>query len=96
MLPLFVVTSAFGRQQALPIPPIPPAVPPLMDAPVPDLDIRGPFDDASKPAVTLDLGIDHRVSPSMGFGFSPGARYQLDNDRRFFVLPGILVRMPLP
>jgi hypothetical protein len=44
----------------------------------------------------LDTGINHRQAPTPGLGYAPGANYQLDNDRRTFVLPGIMMHVPLP
>jgi hypothetical protein len=96
LLSFILATTTFARERPLPIPPVPPSVPPPMDAPVPDLDIQVPSSDPIRSPVTLDPLINHRESPGMGFGYAPGARYQLDNDRRFLVLPGILVRLPLP
>jgi hypothetical protein len=85
-----------AKEPDLPVPPIPPAEPPLAAAPVPDLHLIGQFDDTLRSAVTLDLAINHRAAPSSGLGYSRGANYQIDNDRRFFVLPGVLVHVPLP
>jgi uncharacterized lipoprotein len=88
--------GAFARPPELPVPPIPPAVPPLADAPVPDPDFRVPYDRSGKLPVTLDPWINHREPPAPGLAFAPGAHYQLDNDRRWLVLPGIMFRVPFP
>jgi len=81
--------------QNLPVPPIPPARPPTTDAPVPNLYATVP-NEQGRSLVTLDTGINHRQAPTPGMGYAPGASYQLDNDRRTFVLPGIMMHVPLP
>jgi hypothetical protein len=88
--------GAHSRELRLPIPPIPPKTPPLMAAPVPDPDFIGPNNEPRNSAVTIDAGINHRAAPSPGLGYAPGARYQIDNDRRMFVLPGLMLHVPLP
>jgi hypothetical protein len=80
----------------LPLPPIPPAVPPPADAPMPDIDYRIPRDPTTKLPATLNLAINHREPPSPGLAFSPGSHYQLDNDRRWLFLPGIMLHVPFP
>ena len=91
-----VAPSAFARERSLPIPPIPPARPPLQAAPMPDPNIVYPDSDAQKLSVTLDSDINHRDAPAPGLAFSRGAHYQLDNDRRWLVLPGVMVHVPVP
>jgi hypothetical protein len=92
---LFAV-SANAREPELPIPPIPPARPPTVDAPVPNVDAAIPLIDTQRSLVTLDTDINHRRSPTPGMAFAPGASYQLDNDRRPFMLPGIMMHVPIP
>jgi hypothetical protein len=89
-------SAAFARELALPVPPIPPAERPLQPAPMPDPNIVYPDNDARRFTVTLDSRINHREAPDPGLAFAPGARYQLDNDRRWFVLPGLMVHVPVP
>jgi hypothetical protein len=88
--------AANAREPPLPIPPIPPAEPPLPSAPIPNLGLIGEYDVERHSMVTLDSDINHRSAPATGFGYAPGASYKIDSDRRFFVLPGILVHVPLP
>jgi hypothetical protein len=88
--------SAQGRERSLPVPPIPPAEPPLQAAPMPDPNIVYPDNDVRRFTVTLDSGINHREAPDPGFAFAPGAHYRLDDDRRWFVLPGLMVHVPVP
>jgi hypothetical protein len=91
-----VSVSAQAREPSIPIPPIPPAEPPFQAAPLPNPNIQYPDHDAQRYSVTLDSGINHREAPDPGVAFAPGAHYQLDNDRRPFVLPGIMVHLPVP
>jgi hypothetical protein len=88
--------TAFARNQSLPVPPIPPAQRPLPAAPMPNPNIVYPDHDVQRFTVTLDSGINHLEAPYPGLAFAPGAHYQLDNDRRWFVLPGIMVHVPVP
>jgi hypothetical protein len=92
---LFAV-AANAQSLSLPVPPIPPARPPTIDAPVPNLNTTVPYTELGQALVTLDTSINHRATPAPGYGYSPGASYQLDNDRRAFVLPGIMMHVPLP
>jgi hypothetical protein len=94
-LALLIAAAAHAAEPGLPVPPIPPAEPPPSAAPVPDLDVVGQSDDAPSSAVTLYTEINHRAAPDAGLGYAPGAHYQLDNGRRFF-MPGIMVHVPLP
>lgn len=88
--------AALAREPSLPVPPIPPAQPPLQAAPMPDPNIVYPHSDAQRLSVTLESGINHRAAPDPGVAFEPGAHYTLDNDRRWFVLPGVMVHVPVP
>jgi hypothetical protein len=93
-----IVLAAAGAgswAQSLPVPPVPPAHPPTTDAPMPNFDTAIPAE-PGRSLVTLDTGINHRQAPTPGLGYAPGANYQLDNDRRTFVLPGIMMHVPLP
>ena len=87
--------AANAREARLPVPPIPPAHQPSGEAPVPDLDIRIPFSETQRSRVTLNSEINHRAAPSSGLGFGPGARYQIDNDRRLSI-PGLMMHLPFP
>jgi hypothetical protein len=87
---------ASARERSLPVPPIPPAGHPLQAAPMPDPNIVYPGNDVRRFTVTLDSAINHREAPDPGYAFAPGAHYQLDNDRRWFVLPGLMVHVPVP
>jgi hypothetical protein len=96
----FLLRAAHARalqpEAPLPVPPIPPTQPPPMTAPMPDVDAPVPYAEAWRSPVTLYTGLNHRESPSLGSGFAPGARYQIDNDRRLLNLPGIMLRLPFP
>ena len=89
-------STAFAREPSLPVPPIPPRERPLQAAPVPNPNIVYPDNDVRRFTVTLESRINHREAPDPGFAFAPGAHYQLDNDRRWFVLPGLMVHVPVP
>jgi len=91
-----VPIAALAKPPELPVPPIPPVVPPPADAPVPNPDFQVPPDRTGKLPVTLNLGINHREPPAPGLAFAPGAHYQLDNDRRWLFLPGIMLHVPFP
>lgn len=88
--------GANAREVPLPVPPIPPVHTPSMDAPVPDVDHLAPFGETQPSRLTLDSGINHRMAPDPGFGYAPGAHYQIDRDRRMLVLPGVRLRLPFP
>jgi hypothetical protein len=92
---LLITVAAHARELPLPVPPIPPAEQPAMAAPVPDLTILEEGGASGSYRVTLFSGINHRSDPATGLAYAPGARYQLDNDRRF-MLPGVMVHVPLP
>jgi hypothetical protein len=83
-------------EQPLPVPPIPPRVPPLQDAPVPDHDALGPLDTGTPSPVTLNMGINRREIPNTSRGYPPGSSYRNDDDRRLLSIPGILLNVPFP
>jgi hypothetical protein len=91
-----LATPANAAEPTLPVPPIPPAQPPLPAAPMPNPNIVRPQDNEQRYSVTLDSAINHRDAPDPGFGFAPGSHYQLDSDRRWFVLPGVMVHVAVP
>jgi hypothetical protein len=93
---ILFTAGANAREPPLPVPPIPPAEPPAVAAPIPDLEALAQYSDMRRSAVTLDVGINHRQAPAQGLGYAPGAHYQLDNDRRWLALPGVMVHVPLP
>jgi hypothetical protein len=90
------ITGANAREARLPVPPVPPAHPPSIDAPVPNLNVPVPYIEAARTNMTLDEGINRRATPTMGEAYGPGARYKMDSDRRLFSLPGVMLRMPFP
>ena len=92
---LLFAAAANAREPPLPVPPIPPAEAQALAAPVPDLTEFGGDPDPRHYSVTVFTGINHRAEPATGLGYAPGTRYQLDNDRRF-MLPGVMLRVPLP
>ena len=95
---LLLPMAALARtaEADFPIPPIPPAIPPPIDAPMPNLNAARPIEPQRGAHLSLDPGINHRQAPGPGYGYAPGAHYQVDNDRRFFVLPGVQWHVPFP
>lgn len=79
----------------LPVPPIPPTHDPMGDdAPVPNLDARGPVAlTSNKPTVDVRLYRARLYDPSAGF--APGSRYQTTEDRKPIQTPGFVVSVPL-
>jgi hypothetical protein len=88
--------AAVAREPSLPVPPIPPPGRPLQAAPMPNPNIVYPDNDRRRFTVTLDSRINHREAPDPGSAFAPGAHYKIDDDRRWFVLPGLMVHVPVP
>ena len=95
-LALLLAARGVAVARTLPVPPIPPAKGPTMDAPVPNMDARVPYEEQRRSPVTLDMGIHRRSDMDPSLGFSPGARYRAENDRRLLAVPGVLFRVPLP
>lgn len=79
----------------LPVPPIPPEHPSLAEvAPVPNPDARAPVASASD-SPTFDVRL-YRARPyEPGMGFTPGSRYQTNEDRKPIQTPGLSVSVPL-
>lgn len=92
---IFILIVLFAATANARQPP-PPPVPPTLAAPVPDLTIVDRHDEVTRTWVTLYSDINHRASPEPGLGYGPGAQYKLDNDRKLFFLPGLMVHIPLP
>jgi hypothetical protein len=82
-------------EATLPVPPIPPAHPPVDEAaPIPDADAHPPVTIASTdPSVGVELYRRERYDPSQGF--VPGSQFQDSEDRKPIQTPGISVRVPL-
>jgi hypothetical protein len=79
----------------LPVPPIPPADRPPADiAPVPNVSAQAPVAPASEePSVDVKL---YRAKPyDPGLGFTPGSRYQTNEDRKPIQTPGLSISVPL-
>jgi hypothetical protein len=92
---LLFAATANAREARLPVPPIPPPEAQAMAAPMPS-ETTFTLDPGPRHySVTLFSGLNHRADPGTGLGYAPGTRYQLDNDRRF-MLPGVMLRVPLP
>lgn len=92
---MFAVAANAG-EPPLPVPPIPPARPPLPLAPMPNPNVVRPEETTQGLSVTVDNGINHREAPDPGLAFLPGSHYQIDNDRRWLVWPGVTVHVAIP
>lgn len=80
---------------ALPVPPIPPAHPPVdQAAPLPDGDLRGPpLDSVQGARIGLTQFRKQNYDPSSGY--APGSRYQDSEDRRVIQTPGLTLKVPI-
>jgi hypothetical protein len=92
---VLLATAAAGPQRSLPIPPLPPPRPPLVQsAPTPNRDVWAPAPTALPgPQVSL------RDFRSQGFsqnqGYTPGSQYETAEDKRPIQTPGLAVSVPL-
>jgi hypothetical protein len=78
----------------LPVPPVPPGTPPANEnAPVPDVAMRGPLDPES--GVRVGPQVFRATLPDTDAGFSPGSRYQMNEERKPVQTPGIRITVPL-
>jgi hypothetical protein len=79
----------------LPVPPIPPARPPVDQlAPVPDLYAKAPVGTAAGGAqITISDFRVRRLDQSLGY--TPGSHYRDSEDRRVIQTPGLSVRVPI-
>ena len=92
---VLLATAGASPPHPLPVPPIPPAHPPVeQSAPVPNPDLQGPADASRGPQVSFtDFRIDRDKQSSLGY--SPGSQFQTNEDRRVIQTPGLSVRLPL-
>jgi hypothetical protein len=86
-------SPAFAEQ--LPVPPVPPANPPMGEAaPTPDVNARPPITPASeRPSVDVRMYRSNPPDPSLGF--APGSRFQTTEDRKPIQTPGFSITVPL-
>ncbi len=95
--------SAPLPSKALPVPPVPPATPPLQlrqgydPAPVPDLDVQRPQADrlAEQPHTEVVPSLFDSKARRQGDGYVPGSARQYDANTRLRPSPGINLRVPL-
>lgn len=94
---VLVATTAASpatQKRPLPVPPIPPARPPVDEsAPLPNRDIQGPV--ATVPGTRVrvqDFRVDRMTD---GLGYTPGSRFSTSEDRRSIQTPGLTVQVPL-
>jgi hypothetical protein len=81
--------------QDFPVPPPPPANPPVDEAaPVPNVDARAPvLPSSEQPSIDVKLYRAQPYNPSQGF--APGSQYQSNEDRKPIQTPGLSVSVPL-
>lgn len=90
-----VLWIAGALANTLPIPPVPPAHPPLADiAPVPDEDAHAPVAPESD-AASVDVKFFHARRHNPSLGFAPGSAYETNEDRRPIQPPGFSISVPL-
>ena len=89
------VPVAVAWAQSLPIPPIPPANrPPEQAAPMPNNNIRDPALTANT-EVTLRPEFYRATRPDTSYGFTPGSRFQTNDEKRPLQTPGFRLTVPL-
>jgi hypothetical protein len=96
LLPFVVTFSAAAATNELPVPPIPPAdLPPMETAPVPNIEAQAPATPESvAPSINVKLYRAQSFDPSQGF--TPGSRFQTNEDRKPIQTPGLSVSVPIP
>jgi hypothetical protein len=91
-----VLALSLANASRLPVPPIPPAAPPIDDAPVPDKDAMSPTALANQHvSVTVENFRNQSKKSDPAAGFSPGSQYQDSVERKGIQTPGFLVTVPL-
>lgn len=90
-----VLGAAAPASLSMPIPPMPPAHPPVDElAPVPNPDVREPLQ-LSASEVTLRPQFYRADRPDTSRGFTPGSRYQANDERKPLQTPGLRLTVPL-
>lgn len=91
---ILLALSGEAAAAALPLPPTPPATPPLNEAaPVPDFTQRGPS--AARDSVQVGVQVMRSERPDTSLAFTPGSRYQPYEERKPLQTPGIRITVPL-
>jgi len=95
LLPFVVAFAAAAAPNDLPIPPLPPEHLPAMEtAPVPNFDAQAPSAAPSAdPSINVKLYRAQSFDPSQGF--TPGSRFQTNEDRKPIQTPGLSVSVPI-
>jgi hypothetical protein len=94
ILGIGLLAPALAFADELPIPPIPPANPPLAElAPVPNREVLAPR--GSEEELRLRPAVFQATRPDSSLAFSPGSRYQAADERRPLQTPGLLLTVPL-
>jgi hypothetical protein len=91
----FMACGHWALAENLPVPPVPPAQPPISEAaPVPNVNAEAPVAPASN-EVKLDVKFYRARTYDASKGFVPGSRYQSNEDRKPIQTPGFSVSVPL-
>jgi hypothetical protein len=90
-----LATVAASPSSKLPVPPIPPAHPPLgQSAPVPNSNATAPLVAPTNGAqVSVSNFRYNRFDRSLGY--TPGSSYQTGEEKRGIQTPGLTLRVPL-
>ncbi|HEY2107996.1 MAG TPA: hypothetical protein VGH29_19520 [Candidatus Binataceae bacterium] len=90
-----IMLSGVAMAEDFPVPPIPPAKPPLGEAaPIPNFDATGPaLAPSDEPSLYVRLYRNKMYDPSVGF--VPGSQFQTSEDKKPIQTPGFSVSVPL-
>jgi hypothetical protein len=95
VLVLLVAFSAGALAEDLPVPPIPPALPPVTEvAPVPNPDAEAPAAPSSN-QTSLNMKFYQVKLYDPSLGFTPGSHYQNPEERKPLQTPGFSLSVPL-
>jgi hypothetical protein len=95
---LWAIAAAPAPQtdEALPVPPIPPAVQPADEAaPVPDVALRQPTP-AARSGLNVSPSLFNTPRQFRGDGYTPNSSAQAAQERQFRPIPGLNLQLPLP
>jgi hypothetical protein len=92
---VLLATAAAGPAPSLPVPPIPPAHPPLgQSAPMPNPNAVAPLEASPRgPEVRVSNFRLRRYDQSLGY--TPGSQFQSSEEKRVIQTPGLTLRVPL-
>nr|WP_294507307.1 hypothetical protein [uncultured Rhodopila sp.] len=95
LLLCLIIAGSPALAEELPVPPIPPANPPIDEAaPTPNVNAQAPVAPASERA-SVDVKLYRSNPPDPSLGFAPGSRFQTAEDRKPIQTPGFSITVPL-